>query len=169
MLRRTHLAVAAIAVAPLTFDLSLAASSGIVLMGLAGAVVPDYLDLRSDARQLMAHRGVSHSVAAGLIAAALCFAIFRALSQIEDDAFRLPAEYVQPLTLAFGIGILSHLVLDACTPHGISPLLPLTKWRLRLLPRGMRIRTGGAIDRLMGTSAVAITFAVVAARLLGLR
>ncbi|CAN5574703.1 hypothetical protein BH23CHL5_BH23CHL5_02850 [soil metagenome] len=169
MLRRTHLAVAAIAVAPLTFDLSLAASGGIVLMGLAGAVVPDYLDLHSDARQLMRHRGVSHGVAAGLIVAVLCFAIMRALSRIDDASVQLPAEHVEPLTFAFGIGLLSHLALDACTPHGIKPGLPFTNRRLRLLPRSMRIRTGGAIDRLLGTGAIAIAIAFAAARLLGLR
>ena len=83
--------MAAISVAPLKSDLSLAASGGIVLMGLAGAVVPDYLDLGSDVRRLMRHRGVSHGVALGLITAAICYVIMRALSRIDDASVRLLA------------------------------------------------------------------------------
>jgi membrane-bound metal-dependent hydrolase YbcI (DUF457 family) len=46
-------------------------------------------------------------------------------------------------------GYLGHLLADACTPHGIQPLLPLSKWELHLLPAWARVRTGGALEGLV--------------------
>ena len=58
--------------------------------------------------------------------------------------------------LAFGLGMGSHLLGDACTRGGIQPLLPLIKWRFWLLPRIVRGRSDGRINVLAGAISVVI-------------
>ena len=65
---------------------------------------------------------------------------------MTDQRFQLHTDLVGPLLLAFALGVASHLLLDAATPSGIRPLLPLSGFRLRILPPGLRIPTGGAVD-----------------------
>ena len=151
MKRVTHITTGAAIVLPVAATLSPAAAAGAIFLGMAGAVVPDYADLRSDLRRVLRHRGVSHSVlfASGVIL--LVYAIMSALTQVADPRFQLHRELVAPLLFAFGLGLGSHLVLDAATPSGIRPLLPLWGFRLRILPPGMRITTGGRIDGLVHT------------------
>ena len=50
------------------------------------------------------------------------------------------------LWLWFAAGYLSHLVLDMCTPSGLELLRPFFRGSLHLLPRPLRIQTGGAVD-----------------------
>ncbi len=135
-------------------------------MGMAGAVVPDYLDLRSDARRILKHRGASHGLIACGLCIALAWAIVRALSLLDDPAFALNPKLVNPLTFAFAVGITSHLLLDACTPRGVQPLLPFLKSRFHLLPRSLRISTGGRIDDAIGLLAFAALVVVVSSRML---
>jgi membrane-bound metal-dependent hydrolase YbcI (DUF457 family) len=120
---------------------------------MAGAVVPDYLDIRSDFRSMLRHRGISHSILVGLIATYVMFLIVDALARVDFGAYDMPGALVQPMWMAFGIGLASHLALDACTPGGIRPALPIANRKLWLLPRAMRIRTGSAIDTLIGRAA----------------
>ena len=135
-------------------------------MGMAGAVMPDYLDLRSDARGVLRHRGASH----GLVATGLCigitWAILSALTRLDDPSVALDTSLVRPLTLAFAVGVASHLLLDACTRRGIQPFLPLQKRRVWLLPRSLRIGTGGQLDQLVGLAALGAAMAVLLASLL---
>ena len=46
-------------------------------MGMAGAVVPDYADLRSDLRRVLRHRGISHSLLFARPRIGLVFLILR--------------------------------------------------------------------------------------------
>lgn len=156
------MAVATTCALPLALDLPWQSAGGVVLLGLAGAVVPDYLDLRSDARALLRHRGVSHSLITGVLAIALAWLILGSLSQLSDPAVRLNEDLVRPLTIAFAIGVASHLALDACTPRGICPFLPLSRRRVWLLPRAIRITTGGRLDSLVGLASIASGAVVVA-------
>lgn len=161
MRRLTHLAVATLCVMPLAVDHSWPAASGIVVLGMAGSVMPDYLDLHSDVRGVLAHRGMSHGIFVAALLVVLASVIISALSRLDDSAWAIDAGLVSPLTLSFGIGIASHLLLDACTPHGIRPLLPVSGWRLRLLPKRLRIRTGSRIDDLIGLVAFAAAVTVL--------
>lgn len=152
MKRVTHITTGAAVTLPIAMVLSPAAAAGAILLGMAGAVVPDYADLQSDFRRVLRHRGVSHSIFFAGAAIALVYIILTALSQVADDRFQLHAHLVIPLLLAFALGIGSHLLLDAATPSGIRPLLPFSGARLRILPPGMRITTGGRIDGLVHTT-----------------
>ncbi|MBX3070866.1 MAG: metal-dependent hydrolase [Thermomicrobiales bacterium] len=161
MRRLTHLAVATLGVMPLAVDHAWPAASGIVLLGMAGAVVPDYLDLRSDLRGVLTHRGLSHSVLIAGLSIALVWVLLGALSRLDDPAWALDSGLIAPLTAAFAIGVVSHLILDACTPRGLRPLLPLSQWRLWLLPKPFRIGTGGRLDNMIGLAAFGGAVAVV--------
>ena len=165
MRRLTHLAVGTLCVMPVAVDHSWPAAGGIALLGMAGSVMPDYLDLRSDVRGILTHRGVSHSILVAALVTVLVERVLRALSRIDDPAWALDPGLVLPLAAAFGVGIMSHLVLDACTPRGLRPLLPLSQCRFWLLPRRIRIGTGGSIDVLIGLGAFAGAMAVVVLRL----
>lgn len=164
MRRLTHLSVATLAVAPLTHDRNWPLVGGMILMSMAGSVLPDYLDLRSDVRGVLRHRGLSHSLLIAASATLLAWWIMIAMTRIDDPAWALDVMSVEPLTMAFAAGIGSHLVLDACTPHGIRPLLPFSGRRLWLLPRFLRIRTGGQLDALIGLAALTSTAAMVLLR-----
>ena len=148
------------AVMPLAVDHSWPAASGIVLMGMAGSVVPDYLDFRSDFRGVLRHRGLSHSFLVAALLIAAVWMVVGALTRIDDQAWALHAALIQPLTLAFAVGAVTHLTLDACTPRGIRPLLPLSKWSLRLLPGPLRVTTGSRVDDLIGLAAFAGAVAI---------
>jgi membrane-bound metal-dependent hydrolase YbcI (DUF457 family) len=149
MKRVTHITTGAAVALPVAVGLSPAAAAGAIFMGMAGAVVPDYADLRSDLRRVLRHRGFSHSLLFAGAAIGLVWVILNALSQVADPRVRLHAELVEPLLLAFALGLGSHLLLDAATPSGIRPLLPISQFRLHLLPPGLRILTGGAADGLV--------------------
>jgi len=151
MKRVTHITTGAAVALPVAIGLSPAAAAGTIFMGMAGAVMLDYADLRSDIRRVLRHRGISHSILFGGAAIALVYFILMALTRVADPRFQLHADLVTPLLLAFGFGIGSHLLLDAATPSGIRPFLPFWNVRLRILPPGMRVTTGGHIDGLVHT------------------
>jgi membrane-bound metal-dependent hydrolase YbcI (DUF457 family) len=152
MKRVTHITTGAAVALPIAVGLSPAAAAGAIFMGMAGAVVPDYADLRSDLRRVLRHRGISHSLLFAGAAIALVYILLTALSQVADERFQLHTNLVQPLLLAFGLGLGSHLLLDAATPSGIRPFLPIWGVRLRILPPGMRVATGGHVDGLIHTA-----------------
>ena len=147
MKRATHISTGAACALPIAAGLGPAAAAGALLLGMAGAVVPDYADLRSDARRVLRHRGISHSILFATVAVLLVSIILNALAGVDDEQLRLESSLVTPLLAAFALGIGSHLLLDACTPSGIRPLLPFSQLRVRLLPPGVRIRTAGWLDR----------------------
>lgn len=151
MKRVTHITTGAAVALPVAMSLSPPAAAGALFLGMAGAVVPDYADLHSDFRHLLRHRGVSHSVLFAFGAIGLTYLILGALTRVGDPRFQLHAALVGPLLVAFALGVGSHLLLDAATPSGIRPLLPLSGFRLRILPPGLRIPTGGTRDALVHT------------------
>jgi membrane-bound metal-dependent hydrolase YbcI (DUF457 family) len=60
----------------------------------------------------------------------------------------------QTLLMAFGVGWISHLASDACTIGGIQPLLPFARWRCWLVPRRLRSRSDGYLDKVVRLSAL---------------
>ncbi len=82
------------------------------------------------------HRGVLHS---GLAAAAVTL-----LAAAAGWWFGYP-----DVGLAFGLGYLSHVAIaDAMTVSGVPLWWPLKK-RFHLLPRPLRVRTGGPVEKLV--------------------
>ena len=151
MKRVTHITTGAAIALPVALTLSPAAAAGTIFMGMAGAVVPDYADLRSDFKRVLRHRGLSHSLLFAAAAIGLVSLILQALANLSDQRFQLHPNLVAPLLLAFALGMASHLLLDAATPSGIRPLLPLSGFRLRILPPALRIPTGGKRDAFLHT------------------
>jgi inner membrane protein len=99
---------------------------------------------------LAKHRGVTHWLLTGAAATIVVAAAARAL---------WPA-LTPPVAIGVGCGYCSHLLADACTPHGAPLLGPLSARRIHLLPRGHRVATGGPGDDL-----ILITATVTAAAL----
>jgi membrane-bound metal-dependent hydrolase YbcI (DUF457 family) len=166
MLRETHLVLGAAAALPVAFELQPLPAAVAIAFGMAGGVFPDYVDLRSDARGLLRHRGASHGFVVNGLAIAGAFVMLRALSQLDDSRVRLDSSLVVPFTLAFAAGALSHLVSDACTHAGIRPLLPLSGIRLWLLPPPLRFSSKGVIDRLVRASGAIILIVTISLYLL---
>lgn len=83
------------------------------------------------------HRGATHML---FIAAALTVGMY-----FLGEAIGFTA-----LWLWFAAGYLSHLFLDMLTPSGLALLWPLSRRPLHLLPRPVRIVTGGAVDAVVG-------------------
>ena len=139
MLFRTHIAIAA--TAALTVLNYAQLPLGFFVAALAGAALPDIDHPASPLGRffkpvswLFEHRGFWHSA----LAAAL---------------------WVIPVALAFGsvavlgllLGFACHVLADAATPHGIMPLHPFSRLRLR-----GPIRTGSAIEAIIFWVAVAL-------------
>jgi membrane-bound metal-dependent hydrolase YbcI (DUF457 family) len=94
------------------------------------------------------HRGITHSV----LACALVPLLAGVLASVAGaSAGRLAGAGV-------AIGYVAHVAADACTPAGVRAWAPFKRSRVWLLPRGRRIRTGGAMEL-----AFALLFALVAA------
>jgi len=169
MRRQTHLAVGALCAVQITTDLAPTVAVGALVCCLAGAIVPDYLDLRSDFQGLLRHRGISHSALAAVLATVAVYFIVDALSRVDLGEFSISASMIQRLSIAFAIGFASHLVLDAFTTTCIRPALPCVGWRLCLLPRRLRIRTGGRVDAMIRwLAATAATILLVGSLVRGL-
>lgn len=122
-------------------------------LGAAGTVVSQGLRLVG-----VKHRGLTHrGLVAGLVLA-LSWGLGRHLGYPE-------------VGLAFGLGYLSHLVADGLTWHGI-PLLWPWPGQVHLLPRPLRVRTGGPgevlIFILVGLALVWLLPGLVSADLLSL-
>ena len=82
------------------------------------------------------HRGILHSGLAGLIVLVLGALIGWRVGYLD-------------VGLAFGLGYLSHVALaDAMTIHGVPLLWPI-KAQFHLLPKGLRVRTGGPVEGLI--------------------
>lgn len=167
MQRKTHVVLGAAAALPVAFPLDLAPAAGTLLLGMAGGVVPDYLDLRSEVKGILKHRGASHGLFVAALAVACAYVLLEALSRVADPSFRLDAALVRPMTLAFALGIGSHLVSDACTYGGIRPLLPLSSVRVWLLPGFLRFPAKGTVDRLTRATASLVVLVVVTLYLVG--
>ncbi|MCA9941551.1 MAG: metal-dependent hydrolase [Anaerolineales bacterium] len=87
--------------------------------------------------EYLPHRGITHSLLTcllltGLLALLVSF---------------MPAWPTRGLPFAFLVGYVSHLVADGVTKTGIPLLMPLTRHRFHLLPRRLRLTTGGIFEQ----------------------
>ena len=130
---------------PIAASLSPAAAAGAVWLGMAGGGYPDWVDLRSDLRSRLKHRGVSHSV---FIGAALALGLYLLLgvAVAQFSWFALSQSEIQAWTFAFAAGFLSHILSDACTHAGVRLLLPFNSDKFWILPKPLRGKSDGAID-----------------------
>ena len=151
MKRTTHLMLGAAAGLLVAASASPPVAVGALWMGVAGGGFPDWLDLRSELRGSLRlrHRGASHGIPFAIAMTLLVGVGLRALAGEELDvpAFLTIGEHTATIwTLAFGAGILTHLASDACTHAGIRPLLPLSGWKLWLMPKVLRSRSDGYLN-----------------------
>jgi len=105
--------------------------SGIILYGLVGAAaaqLPDRLEMN-----ILPHRKPTHSL--------FSWAALHAML-----ALLLPSNLFMQVT---SIAYLSHIAADAMTVQGVWFLYPLP-YRLWILPKGGRMRTGSHVDSLLG-------------------
>ena len=146
MKRTTHLLMGAALAVPVAAALPVIGALGSLWLGMTGGALPDYLDLKSDARHSLKHRGVSHSLLVVGLVSVFAWFVLGALDRAEYDLFPVPDRYVLPWTVSLALGMLSHLIGDACTRGGIQPVLPLIKKRFWILPRFLRSRSEGRIN-----------------------
>lgn len=146
MKRGTHLLMGAAAAVPLAVGLPPVGAIGSIWFGMTGGGLPDYLDLRSEARRSLRHRGVSHSLLVLALTMGFTWLVLDALAREEYRLIPVPGRYVLPWAASLGVGMLSHLLGDACTRAGIQPWLPFLRWRIHLLPRFLRGRSDGTIN-----------------------
>ena len=88
---------------------------------------------------LAQHRGAAHWLVSGAATA-----IF-----LAGTAGALWPPLRLPIFIGASCGYSAHLLADACTPHGAPLLGPFSARRVHLLPRRMRVVTGGAGDLLV--------------------
>ncbi len=138
----------AAAAVPIALTLPPVGAVASLWIGIAGGALPDYIDLRSEARRSLRHRGVSHSLFMIAFLCGFSWFVLDALSRSPIELLPVPTSYVVPWTVAMGLGMGSHLFGDACTRAGIQPLLPLLRWRFWLLPRFLRGRSEGRLNGL---------------------
>lgn len=138
----------AAAAVPIALTLPPVGAVASLWIGIAGGALPDYIDLRSEARRSLRHRGVSHSLFMIAFLCGFSWFVLDALSRSPIELLPVPESYVTPWTIALGLGMGSHLLGDACTRAGIQPLLPLLRWRFWLLPRFLRGRSEGRLNGL---------------------
>lgn len=130
--------------------------------GMVGGGFPDWFDLRSEFRSSfrLRHRGSSHGlafvVAMGLGLIGLLRAIGASPFAPSGLAFYPSEATILPWVSSFVLGMLSHIVSDSCTISGIQPFLPFGRWRFWLLPRPLRSRSDGYLDKLLGVAAVSV-------------
>ncbi len=145
---------------PIAVSLSPGIAIGCLWWGMVGGGFPDWFDLKSDFRKplRLRHRGASHGLPVALLASAAVYGLLIVISQTSFDIFGVPislsAQDVMPWTLGFLLGVLSHLVSDSCTMSGIRPLLPFSGFTFWAIPKFLRSRHDGYLDRLFFLSSL---------------
>lgn len=92
---------------------------------------------------LARHRGVTHS----LLACALVAALALAAAGLAGGAVALPVA-------GLALGYSAHVAGDACTPSGVHFWAPLSQRPVWLLPRRRRISTGSFAEALVAIAAL---------------
>lgn len=133
MMRRTHAAAGLMIGFGLGayYQLPLPEAFVIALITETAALIPD-LDLKLKIK----HRGLTHSLLALFVIAALGFWIS---FQIQD----------MKIWMSLAVGYASHLILDMLTVYGIELFYPY-HGRIRL----MTFRTGGRVDSLFAVASL---------------
>jgi membrane-bound metal-dependent hydrolase YbcI (DUF457 family) len=155
MKRTTHLMLGAAVALPIAVPLSPGLAAGCIWWGMVGGGFPDWFDLRSELRGplRLRHRGASHGIPFAAMLVAGLWIVLTALAEttftLGDQAFSLSASAVQPWSLAFALGFASHVMSDALTHAGVRPLLPFSARRVWLLPKLLRGRSSGPLDRVV--------------------
>jgi inner membrane protein len=90
------------------------------------------------------HRGVFHSILAIILVGWGSYILFLFLSQWMEILAHL-------FWLALTLGYASHLIADGMTHHGIPLFWPWQR-NIHFLPKPMRIRTGGIIEKIIYVS-----------------
>lgn len=98
------------------------------------------------------HRGGTHWLLTGAVVTAGLTALASAVS---------PA-LVLPVGVGVAVGYTTHLLADACTPHGAPLLGPFSMQRRHLLPRPVQITTGSVAEFTLLALAGAATIALAA-------
>jgi membrane-bound metal-dependent hydrolase YbcI (DUF457 family) len=168
MRRITHLVLGAAVSVPIALDQPIALAVGCLAAGVIGGGTPDWIDFQSGMRRpfVPRHRGASHGLP--VMIGTLVLLVISGLvvrDRGPDGLFQVDVfTGVQGRTLlmAFGLGWISHLASDSCTIGGIQPLLPFSRWRCWLLPRRLRSRSDGYLDKVVQLGAlVTLGFALV--------
>jgi inner membrane protein len=132
-------------------DVQIVATAG--LIAAVAAIVPDIDHPQGSIRQKMGvfsgllnwlpHRGATHTLAALFVWGLLCFILLM-----------LDGSYRPEILVILVLGYASHLAADMATKSGIPLMLPISDKRWYLLPKGLRIRTSGAIEQLFAALVV---------------
>ncbi len=139
---------------PIAVSLSPGIAVGCLWLGMAGGGFPDWFDLKSDFRKplRLRHRGASHGLPVAILATSAVYALLAIFSRVNFAPMAVSASLsstaVLSWTLCFLIGVLSHLLSDSCTISGIRPLLPFANANFWAIPRFMRCRHDGYLDRI---------------------
>lgn len=123
-------------------------AAGCLWFGMTGGIFPDFADLSSGMKRHLRHRGFSHSILMLAISTGFVYLVLDALNREATGLLLVPQRYAYAWSVSFALGILSHLVGDACTRGGIQPLLPLSRVKIWLLPRFARGTSVGRINTL---------------------
>ncbi len=155
----THVAIGFLsgAVVAVGFHVPLYLQTGAVLtLACVGSLLPDIDTPASKMSKslgrvrkpmgLFAHRGLTHSLFALMVIALIM--IF------------LQVQFIH--AVAFWAGYASHLLADSVTKSGIRLWWP-SKRRFRPIPKALTIKTGGAIDWLIGIASLILSIVVLIA------
>jgi membrane-bound metal-dependent hydrolase YbcI (DUF457 family) len=143
MRKSTHLVMGVAAAAPLAALMPPVGAVGCLWQGLTGGAFPDYVDLRSGVKRHFKHRGVSHSYLMVFASTAFVYIVLRALNQDVTRLLHVPDDYVRAWSASFALGVVSHLLGDACTRGGIQPALPFSQRKIWVLPKLFRAKSVG--------------------------
>lgn len=120
--------------------------SGIVRL-VTGVMEAALVALSHLVRAVLGHRGATHSLTMALIVTALATGgLILAPSSVEQEWLMWVTEIPPRAGVALGAGYLSHLITDGLTKGGVPLFWPISKDRVRVLPKPLAVRTGGLWD-----------------------
>jgi inner membrane protein len=99
---------------------------------------------------LARHRGLSHTLAACGLLAAVAGLLAAVLGGVGAAA-----------AAGCALGYCAHVLADACTPSGVPLWWPVSRRRVWLVPRPLRIRTGSLREALLALAAATVAVALV--------
>lgn len=98
-------------------------------------------------RAVLGHRGAVHSLSMGfLVTAVVTAGIVVGIPALNAQWETVSLDVPWIAGPALGVGYLAHLLTDMLTKGGVPLWWPISKKRVRLLPRTLAFRTGGIFD-----------------------